>query len=499
VTVLHVVPSGAEVPPDAIRREVSHRWIALETAGDPALVIQQALAELERRGGLYGYILIDPSAVADSVVPPDAGPPAGIDQVVLLRTPIPGPPVLPPLPKAAITVLVTELLPPRPPMGGLPPGPLRKLAQGIHAAWLQLLQDIERLGGALPPPGDVVDEVRKEPRRVRVRLDVHRIAHDPDPAAASLPAEERESLARWARAVTNRRVGVALGGSGAWGFAHVALLRELNHRQIPVDIVGGASSGSLVGAYYSAKQLEGLDELVRQGLLLTLLVPSWFFSMASFESLLDYSLGEMPLIDLEIMLLPVTTNLSSGRWDVLRNASLPFSVRASASAPGLFPATLTERAVYVDGACIDNVPVSLVQAIGAAMVIASNALPAPTGVTPRRIPKTTVGRVLQQLNPVSRVIDFMKSFTLMLHTVGDFESAGAYVTFDPRPKKAVLGGTFLFFRANAIIKQTLEDPGFWKTVEQATKAWERLRAPRFPARTQPAEVPVRTQPAETPA
>jgi hypothetical protein len=107
--------------------------------------------------------------------------------------------------------------------------------------------------------------------------------------------------------------------------------------------------------------------------------------------------------------------------------------------------------------------------------------------------------VLQQLNPVSRVIDFMKSFTIMLHTVGDFEAAGSSVTFDPRPKKAVLGGTFLFYRANAIIKQTLEDPGFWKTIEQATKAWERLRAPRFPARTQPAEAPVRTLPAETPA
>ncbi len=59
----------------------------------------------------------------------------------------------------------------------------------------------------------------------------------------------RETLSRWGRTVTGRNVGLALGGGGAWGYAHIPLIRALHARGVPIDVVTGASFGSVVGAY----------------------------------------------------------------------------------------------------------------------------------------------------------------------------------------------------------------------------------------------------------
>src|SRR5258708_24403989 len=65
--------------------------------------------------------------------------------------------------------------------------------------------------------------------------------------------------------MTGRRVGVALGGGGAWAYAHCAFLQSLHDADIPVDIVAGTSFGSMVGAFYASQGLEGLRKLVAAG------------------------------------------------------------------------------------------------------------------------------------------------------------------------------------------------------------------------------------------
>ena len=72
-------------------------------------------------------------------------------------------------------------------------------------------------------------------------------------------------LQRLCRALTDRTVGLALGGGGAWGYAHVALIREIAKRGVPIDMVAGYSFGALVGAYYCSKGLAGLETLVARG------------------------------------------------------------------------------------------------------------------------------------------------------------------------------------------------------------------------------------------
>src|SRR5262249_42730924 len=90
------------------------------------------------------------------------------------------------------------------------------------------------------------------PGRCRGRLDLQVLAGRPAPTLADLGATDRASLARAVRALGRRRVGLALGGGGAFSFVHVALIEGLLARQIPIDLVAGTSGGSLVGAYYCA-------------------------------------------------------------------------------------------------------------------------------------------------------------------------------------------------------------------------------------------------------
>src|ERR1700679_175730 len=94
-----------------------------------------------------------------------------------------------------------------------------------------------------------------------------------EPRFGDLPAAGRETLGRWARALTRRRVGLAFGGSGSWGYASAALSLELCARGVPVDLVAGASSGALIGAYLCAAGVEGVARVIENGPVFQRVIP----------------------------------------------------------------------------------------------------------------------------------------------------------------------------------------------------------------------------------
>lgn len=294
-----------------------------------------------------------------------------------------------------------------------------------------------------------------------------------------LPKEARESLGRAARALTDRRVGLALGGSGAWGYAHIALMEDLLNEGVPIDLIAGVSSGSLMGAYYCALGREGLSRAVERGPLFSRLVVLSALSSATIEWLVEMDLGRRPLDSLEVVFLPVATNLKEGRPEVIHNNTIGFGVRASSSAPGIFTPTLAEDAMYVDGAVTDNVPLLLVERMGADLSIASNPLPPPAGRN-IKMPKTPIESLLNGINPLSRAADFLSSFSLMFHDAGQHEPKENRIIFEPPATDLPLLGTFEFNRAAEIIKTVRAQRAYKETVRRAALAWEKLNKAQIP-------------------
>jgi predicted acylesterase/phospholipase RssA len=362
----------------------------------------------------------------------------------------------------------------------LPPEALSTegLRARLDAARRMATSLIERLGGAaIEPAGEPYPASRVVPERCRVRVDLAAVAHQAEPNLAMLPEGTRRAFARWARALTWRRVGVALGGSGAWGYAHVALLQELEDRGIPVDLIGGSSSGALMGAYYSVLGRAGLDLVIERGPRFERLALLAAITSTIIDLGVEADLGGALLEDLEILLLPVATNLSHGRAEMITKSTVASAVRASASAPFVFASTITRAGLYVDGAVSDNVPVVLVERMGADLLVACNPLPPPQKVHVRT-PTTPLSDFLAELNPVNRLRDLLVSFELMLHDFGDCEEAETRVVYEPPPETGTLFRTFNYGRSRELVEAVKGEESFRATVQRSADAWAKLAAPR---------------------
>ncbi|MDD9941638.1 MAG: patatin-like phospholipase family protein [Myxococcales bacterium] len=298
----------------------------------------------------------------------------------------------------------------------------------------------------------------------------HTGCQDPEQVRAEVGPDGRVSrggLARCARALSHRRIGLALGGAGAWGYAHIALLRALEKQGVPVDIICGSSSGALVGAYYAAFGDRGLQLLLDRGWPMTVLACCAIVSMTPLEMMISRDTDAAMLSDLELMYFPITTNLTRMQAERVVNASVAWGVRASATAPGLFGPTKDKDAVFVDGAVGGNVPTPLVAWLGADLVVAMNALPRPLGLDPS----------IRQAGPIARLREFRKSLGAVFHDMGDWSSRG-HITYDPPQQAYPLVRTLMFFRGRALCESTEGQPEFDNVLEAVTAQWSKLSASR---------------------
>jgi len=348
------------------------------------------------------------------------------------------------------------------------PGMMAQIAGAMETIMNQVDRSVAPTSVAATDPYNAQPDA---PQWCRLRADFDKMSHSEEGITP-------KSRARWARAITQRRVGLALGGSGAWGYAHVAIMGALREEGVPIDIIGGASSGSLFGAYYSVLEDNGLYLAMDRGWYITMLAYLAIISSALLEIGIGYDLGPVSLDDLEVVFLPIVTNLSRLDTEVLQRVPVPFGVRASGSAPGFFGPTILGDSVLVDAAVTDNVPAALVRQTGAQLLIASNPLPSSRGVD---APRTRIGRFIMGVSPFARLRSLNNSLTLLFHDVGDMTADPGdpnCVFYDPKPVKRPLVGTFDFYRAKQIVEYVLVEPEFQTAIRKAVTAWNMLRSPR---------------------
>lgn len=198
------------------------------------------------------------------------------------------------------------------------------------------------------------------------------------PVVPNTPPAVTQVLPKPARPI---KIGLALGGGAARGFAHIGVIKALEAQGIVPDLVVGTSAGSVVGALYAA----GNNGIALQKMAIDMDeagITDWtvpLFAKASGvlkgEALQNYvnkAVGNLPLEKMKLPFGVVATDLHSGAAILFRRGNTGAAVRASSAVPGVFQPTKIGERQYVDGGLVAPVPVQFAREMGADFVIAVN-------------------------------------------------------------------------------------------------------------------------------
>jgi len=175
------------------------------------------------------------------------------------------------------------------------------------------------------------------------------------------------------------KIGLALGGGSARGWAHIGVLRALNEAGIYPDIVAGTSIGAVVGGCYVAGELDALETFARDltrrkvlGFLDINFSGSGLINGRRLCDVLDARMKAVNIDALEKRFVAVATEIGTGHEIWLSRGRLVDAMRASYALPGIFRPVCIDGRWLFDGALVNPVPVSVCRALGARYVIAVN-------------------------------------------------------------------------------------------------------------------------------
>ncbi|MGD9867242.1 MAG: patatin-like phospholipase family protein, partial [Hyphomicrobiales bacterium] len=173
------------------------------------------------------------------------------------------------------------------------------------------------------------------------------------------------------------KIGIALGGGAARGWAHIGVLKALAEAGIAPDVVAGTSIGAVAGGCYAAGKLDQLEEFALSlnrrkifGFLDFNFGGSGLISGRRLCGELDSHLKECMIPDLNRRFVAVATELGTGHEIWLSKGRLVPAMHASYALPGIFRPVHLNGRWLIDGAFVNPVPVSVCRALGANIVIA---------------------------------------------------------------------------------------------------------------------------------
>jgi NTE family protein len=173
------------------------------------------------------------------------------------------------------------------------------------------------------------------------------------------------------------KIGLALGGGAARGWAHIGVLRALDELGLKPDIIAGTSIGAVVGGCYAAGALDSVEAFARDltrrrvfGLLDLNFAGSGLIAGNRLSKLLVGRLRDRRIEELAPRFVCVATELGTGHEIWMSRGRLVEAMRASYALPGIFQPVNVAGRWLVDGALVNPVPVSAARALGAEIVIA---------------------------------------------------------------------------------------------------------------------------------
>lgn len=186
----------------------------------------------------------------------------------------------------------------------------------------------------------------------------------------------KSDIARVARMLTGRGVGLVLSGGGARGFAHIGIVKALREAGVPIDLVGGTSMGAILGAGVAQGwSVAELTERFRESFVEAKPLRDYTLPFVSLVSghkvtrLLQQAFGDVVIEDLPLDFFCVSSNLTTGHSEVHRRGELWRWLRASIAIPGVLPPVVHKGEILVDGGTMNNLPVDAMRELGRGPVI----------------------------------------------------------------------------------------------------------------------------------
>ena len=204
------------------------------------------------------------------------------------------------------------------------------------------------------------------------------------------------------------KVGLALGGGGARGLAHIGVLKVLERENIPIDLIAGTSMGAIIGGVYALKQdisaiekiaekyskisefnidfsfnkkgekdkpffLKKMSDFLKKGYILNLeLRRKYINDGEGIKKIIKELVNDKAFSDTKIPFATVAADLVKGEKVILNQGKLFDALLASSSIPGMFPPVILDKKILVDGGIVDVVPIEALQSLGTNFVIAVN-------------------------------------------------------------------------------------------------------------------------------
>lgn len=182
------------------------------------------------------------------------------------------------------------------------------------------------------------------------------------------------------------KIGLALGGGAARGFAHIGVLQVLEEAGIKPDLVVGTSAGSVVAALYASgqtgAQLQQVAETMEEAAITDWTLPIFSRGMLKGEALGRYVnklVGNRLIEDMRLPLGVVATDLQNGQGVLFQRGNTGTAVRASSAVPSVFQPVSIAGRDYVDGGLVSPVPVRFARQMGATYVVAVDISSPPEG------------------------------------------------------------------------------------------------------------------------
>jgi NTE family protein len=175
------------------------------------------------------------------------------------------------------------------------------------------------------------------------------------------------------------KIGLALGGGAARGWAHIGVLRAMDAAGYRPDVIAGTSIGAVVGGSYAAGMLDEIEAFARRltkrsvlGLMDFGLPGSGLITGEKLRRQMEEKLGNRVIEEMPVKFAAVATELYAGNEVWMTHGRASDAIRASYALPGVFQPVKIGGRWLVDGALTNPVPVSTARALGADVVVAVN-------------------------------------------------------------------------------------------------------------------------------